>query len=267
VSGRPRWDPADYAAHSAVQEAWGRELAIRLGLRGAERILDVGCGDGRLTAWLAGLVPQGCVLGVDAAPEMIAHARRAFPESRHPRLRFEVCAAEQIGSLGLFDVVFCNATLHWIEEPANFFRAAAECLRPGGRLAVFGNARGNAAEVMEAVLRVVRRRPWRTWFRNLPRAWRLCRLEEYGAWLEAAGFGVVRLAEVDRCERFAGVEAFAGWIRTTWLPYTQRVPEGWRAGFVAAVVEDYLARRPVEPDGSVTVGMRRLELEAVRVRA
>ena len=68
-----------YAANSAVQQGWAREVIARLQLRGDEHILDVGCGDGKVTAELARAVPRGRVLGVDASPEMIAFAQQAFP--------------------------------------------------------------------------------------------------------------------------------------------------------------------------------------------
>jgi trans-aconitate methyltransferase len=260
-----RWDPADYAAHSAIQQAWGRELLARLPLRGDEQILDVGCGDGRLTAKLARAVPRGSVLGVDAAPEMIAFARERFPESSWPNLRFEVRDAGEVGALGPFDLVVSNATLHWVPDHAAFVCAAAQCLRPGGGLWVFANGRGNAQAVFEALCRVLRRRPWRPWFRPVPRPWQFHQPAQYEAWLEQAGFQVRRVEEVQRMERLANAGELAAWLRTTWWPYTQRVPEPLRTEFVGAIVREYLQRCPAEPAGTVPVAMVRLELEAVRI--
>ena len=53
------WNAADYAANSAAQQIWARELIAQLHLRGGEHILDVGCGDGKVTADLARVVPEG----------------------------------------------------------------------------------------------------------------------------------------------------------------------------------------------------------------
>ena len=61
------WDAADYAQHSSLQEAMAGEVMALLNLRGNERVLDVGCGDGRLTARIAERLPDGDVLGVDAS--------------------------------------------------------------------------------------------------------------------------------------------------------------------------------------------------------
>ena len=62
-----------------------------------------------------------------------------------------------------------------------------------------------------------------------------------------------------------GGPGLAGWIRTTWLPYTRRVPEDRRSALVEAVTEAYLAEHPPEKDGSVAVNMVRLEVEATRL--
>ena len=69
-----KWDPADYHKSSSAQYNWAMALIADLFLEGDERILDIGCGDGRVTAHLAGLVPSGSVLGIDLSPEMISFA-------------------------------------------------------------------------------------------------------------------------------------------------------------------------------------------------
>src|SRR5215471_20815038 len=82
------WDAADYAANSAQQQAWARELIARLKLRGDERVLDVGCGDGKVTAEIARALPDGSAMGIDASPQMIEFARTTFPVSRVSNLEF-----------------------------------------------------------------------------------------------------------------------------------------------------------------------------------
>src|ERR1043166_5653513 len=66
-----KWDPEDYAKHSSAQLAWARELIARLKLRGDESVLDIGCGDGKVTAELAAALPRGHVAGLDGSQEMI----------------------------------------------------------------------------------------------------------------------------------------------------------------------------------------------------
>ena len=95
-----KWNAADYAANSAAQQIWARELIAQLNLRGDEHILDVGCGDGKVTAELARAVPKGSVIGIDTSPEMIRFARKTFPRGKHPNLEFQIMDAREIIRLG-----------------------------------------------------------------------------------------------------------------------------------------------------------------------
>src|SRR5258706_15516090 len=91
-----KWNAADYAANSTVQQAWARELIAKLNLRGDEHILDVGCGDGKVTAEIARAVPRGSVTGADASPQMIGFAKKTFPAEKFQNLRFRVMDARKI---------------------------------------------------------------------------------------------------------------------------------------------------------------------------
>jgi trans-aconitate methyltransferase len=64
---------------------------------------------------------------------------------------------------------------------------------------------------------------------------------------------------------YAGRDGFAAWLRTTWLPYAQRVPEDLRKEFIAAVTDRYMAKHPPDAEGRVHVRMMRLEIDAVKV--
>src|SRR5690242_2945608 len=120
-----RWDPRDYAAHSAAQLHWARELLAKLQLRGDESLLDLGCGDGKVTAEIAGAVPQGTVIGVDSSPEMIAFAREAFPSTRFPQLQFHCMDVRSLQLDSIFDVVFSNAALHWVDDHLKVLRGVS----------------------------------------------------------------------------------------------------------------------------------------------
>ena len=72
-----QWNPADYARHSQGQERLARELLRLLNPQPYESVLDVGCGDGRMTFEIAKLARQ--VVGIDRSPEMVAFASPEFP--------------------------------------------------------------------------------------------------------------------------------------------------------------------------------------------
>src|SRR4051812_26134648 len=259
------WSAADYASNSVVQQTWARELIAKLNLRGDERILDVGCGDGKVTAEIARAVPKGAAVGVDASPQMIEFANKEFPASKTPNLEFYVMDARHIAFQRKFDLVFSNAALHWVDDHQAFLRGAGSVLRSGGRLMVSCGGKGNAHDVFLALRPEMRLKRWREFFRRMEAPYFFHSPEEYKKWLPRFGFKTrsVKLAPKDAT--YEGCDGFATWLRTTWLPYTQRVPEDVREQFIAAVVQRYVAKHPVDAKGSVHVRMVRLEIDATKV--
>ena len=257
------WNPADYAANSAVQHGWAREVIARLPLRGDEHVLDVGCGDGKVTAEIARAVPRGRILGVDASPEMIAFAQKTFPSSKIANLTFQICDARKLEALsGKFDLLFSNAALHWVDDHEAILRGAAAVLKPGGRLVVSCGGKGNAHDVFLALRPEMRRERWRKFFRRMPAPYFFYAPADYRKWLPKLGLNINDLKLAPKDATYAGAEGFATWVRTTWLPYIQRLPEPMREDFIAAVTHRYLAKHPPDAEGKVHVRMVRLEIDA-----
>jgi len=265
ATSTPRWNAAAYAANSVVQQSWARELIAQLPLRGDERILDVGCGDGKVTAELARAVPRGSVTGVDASPQMIEFAETTFPPAKNSNLTFRIADARKIKFDRPFDLIFSNAALHWVDDHQTFLKRASACLRPAGRLVISCGGKGNAHEVFLALRPEMRLKRWCEFFRKMPMPYFFHAPSDYEKWLPRFGFKINRLALAPKHATYAGREGFATWLRTTWIPYVQRVPEPLREEFIAAVVERYVARHPLEDTGLVHVRMVRLEIDALKV--
>ena len=139
-----------YERASALQQEWGTRLIAELDLRGTEHVLDLGSGDGTLTARIAELVPQGEVIGIDASEEMIAIARQKAARN----LRFLLLDINALVFFSEeFDVVFPNATLHWIINHERLLRNMWRSLRPGGVARFSFAGEGNCAHLI-AVVRV-----------------------------------------------------------------------------------------------------------------
>jgi len=259
-----KWNPADYARHSAAQLVWARELVARLKLRGDESVLDIGSGDGKVSAEIAAALPEGRVVGLDGSQEMIEFARANYGRERFANLEFVCTDARQIALQGLFDIVFSNAALHWIEDHLAVLSEMSRVLRSGGRIIISCGGRGNAVEIVEAFETVTARERWRKYFEGFLFPYHFYGPEEYSRWLPEAGLSPLRVELAPKDMSHPGAEGLAAWVRTAWLPFTERVPESEREAMIEEMVTEYLARHPVDAAGNVHVRMVRLEVEAVK---
>jgi len=262
MTATQHWNARDYAQHSSAQQQWAEELLPKLGLQGDESLLDLGCGDGKITALLAARLPRGQVLGVDLSPAMIELAQSRFPPTAYPNLAFVPMDAARLTLEPRFDRVFSNATLHWVADHLAVLRGVRACLRPGGRILLQMGGRGNAAAVFQALAEVVARPVWRGAFAGFANPYAFYGPEEYRQWLPQAGFHPLRVELIPKDMQHADAAGLRGWLRTTWFPYTDRLPAERRETFLAEVVAAYLHHHPVDPSGGTHVAMVRLEVEA-----
>jgi len=225
-------------------------------------LLDLGCGDGKVTAEIASLLPNGTVLGVDYSPEMIELAQSRFSAEENPNLSFQVVDALNLNFQNEFDVIFSNAVLHWVADHPSVLRGAADALKPGGRILFQMGGRGNATEVVAAMDKVRSMPEWRDYFVGFQFPYSFYGLEEYAEWLPQAGFAPMRVELIPKDMAHVDRSAFEGWLRTTWLPYIRRVKEERQQEFLDQVVDVYLTANPASSDGVVHVQMIRLEVEA-----
>lgn len=178
------WDAATYDRICDPQLAWAREQLGRLELTGAEVVLDAGCGSGRVTAELAERVPRGRVYAVDVAPSMVEHARRALGDRA-------IVLRQDLVELDLpepVDVIFSNATFHWVLDHDALFRALHRTLRGGGRLVAQCGGHGNIDAFRELADAVAGEEPFAAHFARWTRPWNYAGEVETAERLERAGF-------------------------------------------------------------------------------
>ena len=212
----------------------------RLELNGDETVLDAGCGSGRMTRHLVARVPRGRVIGVDAAPSMVALARERLGDAAElyeqdlleldlGRLRGER------GDLAEVDAVFSSATFHWVPDHERLFARLHSALRPGGRLEAQCGGRGNVAE-LDAALRALAGDPcFSDHLGDSASPWNFAEPEETEARLRRAGFGSVRVWLEEVIARPAEPRGF---VAASGLSvHLERLPEPLRDSFVDALMD------------------------------
>jgi trans-aconitate 2-methyltransferase len=219
------WNAASYERVSAPLEAMGREVLDRLELRGDERVLDAGCGTGRVTAALLERLPHGEVVAVDGSPAMVQQAR----ERLGPRVDARVADLTELELSPPVDAILSTATFHWIADHERLFERLHAVLRPGGRLVAQCGGEGNIAAVRAAIERV-----GEPSLEGWPGPWRFASPEETAARLERLGFDDVRTWRQDvRVEPGNPREYLETVVLGSHLP---RVPRDLRGAFVDAVL-------------------------------
>jgi trans-aconitate 2-methyltransferase len=258
------WNAQDYAKNSANQFQWAKELIPKLKLQGNESLLDIGCGDGKITAALARCLTNGRAVGIDSSKEMIRLAQQNFSGKDYQNLSFQVMDARKLTFQSEFDIVFSNATLHWIVDQKPVLIGVKRSLKPCGRLLFQMAGKGNAKDILGIINELVAVEPWKGFFRDMIFPYGFYDAEEYRAFLRDASLVVERVELFPKDMTHESAEGLAGWVRTTWLPFTDRLPVELRAKFVQEIVDRYLNQHPADGAGVIHVGMMRIEVEAYK---
>jgi trans-aconitate 2-methyltransferase len=255
------WHASDYYRQSGLQQEMAEEQLARLTLEGGERVLDVGCGDGKITAEIAAQVPRGSVLGVDPSRDMIAFASKRFGGTDHANLRFEVADARRLPYRNEFDLVVSFNALHWVPEQEAALGSIRVTLKPNGR-ALLRLVPGGLRESLEDVIEEIRQRKrWAGHFANFRRPYLHFMPEEYRALAQRVGFRVVRLHVEDKAWDFKKRETFVAFCRATFVEWTQHVPETeWKA-FITDVLDRYQSVAADNPQEANTFKFYQMEVE------
>jgi trans-aconitate methyltransferase len=235
MSSEPKqWDARLYESTSQFVWQYGDGVVSLLEPKPSERILDVGCGTGHLTARIAESGAE--THGIDASPAMVAQARQHYP-----KLSFQLINAAQFQTEDLFDAVFSNAALHWMLDADAVASAISRALKPGGRFVAEMGGHGNIAAI-EGALKSATHNYYPS-------------VGEYASLLEKHDFEVRLMTLFDRPTKLEGGEGgLREWVETFRADNTRPMEE----------VETEL-RPALFHDGSWFADYRRLRFVAVRV--
>jgi SAM-dependent methyltransferase len=244
------WDAERYEGKHSYVWQFGADLIDVLAPREGERILDVGCGTGQLTAEIAGRGAH--VIGLDSSTTMLGQARQNYPGQE-----FVLADATNFRFPEPFDAVFSNAALHWVKNAEAAVESIALALRPGGRFVAEFGGKGNIASIVSALATVFGEEVDRrcTWF--------FPSIGEYAPLLEKHRLEVREARLFDRPTPVEGEDGMDNWLRM----FCGKYFEGLSAeGTKEKIRELVTILRPSSyRDGVWTLDYRRLRVAAVKV--
>jgi trans-aconitate 2-methyltransferase len=221
------WDAGAYDRVADPMTRWGLDVLERLPLDGDERVMDAGCGTGRVTEQLVERVPHGHVIALDGSRAMIDTARRRLARFGD---RVEYVVADLGSPLPIdarLDAILSTATFHWVPDHDALFRSLAEVTRPGGWLVAQCGGYGNIGRIKRALAAI-----GDGWLG--PAHYETA--EDTQRRLAAAGYVDIDCWLTEEPTRFERGEPFETYLRTVALgPQVERLPEAERAAFVHAV--------------------------------
>jgi trans-aconitate 2-methyltransferase len=233
------WDATRYARLSALQQAMAAEVLALLELSGDERVLDVGCGNGRVTAEIATRLEKGLVVGIDPSAEMIDFASEHFGSSAHSNLRFETGDARRIPFRDEFDLVVSLNALHWIPDQGRALETIRAAMKPSGRAQLRLVPKGRRKSLEDVLEETRKSSRWAAYFFEFHDPYLHLTPEEYASLAQENALRVLSIQTADKSWDFGSRESFAAFGSVTFVEWTRVLPESERGAFVEDVLDRY----------------------------
>lgn len=250
------WEGTYYANHSDMQFGMAVKALQSITIPADAEILDIGCGNGRVTKYVSSLVPQGRVLGVDRSHTMVSKAQSYGTDS----LAFMQRDAVSLGFREQFNYVVSFNCLHWVDEIQVALKEIYASLIPGGQALILiapVQPRHSLHRVIDSVAKTER---WNSYFDKGDSIFTLYTFAEWAALIEKSGLIPENLKLIDASLDYANEKVFAEWM-AGWIPFGT-IPEAERQEYLQAIVNAYIAATPCEPDGKVHFRLEELIIVA-----
>lgn len=233
------WNAKEYAQQSSLQAAMAEEQLAQLSLQGDERVLDIGCGDGKITAAIATRLPQGSVLGIDPSHQMITFASSHFSCDVVANLSFQVADVRALSFEQEFDLIVSFNALHWVVAQDLALKSIHRALKPTGQAWLRFVGLGDRPSLESVIAATCQSERWRQHYRNFQQPYAHFTPTQYRHLAEQNGFEVLKIDLIDKAWDFGNRSAFQAFCQATFVEWTKELPAAQHLDFINDVLNRY----------------------------
>lgn len=254
----PFLNPSEYSRHSRLQYEFAHMMIKNAGIKPTDRILDIGCGDGKITADMANIVKQGQVIGTDISAQMIHFATRTYAQSN---LGFMVMDAEVNVFRKQFDLVTSFCCLHWVRQQLTALKGIKSALTDNGKAILLVPLRHE--ELYLAIESMVESEKWNQFFVGFVNPHIFFTREQYNQLLINAELSPQSLDEKIIPYTFRTKDEMERFLKA-WLPHIKRLPENLHDEFMTDIGNKFLEQNPQANSATITLPLRMLQVQALQ---
>lgn len=242
-----QWNGNDYAQNSSVQLSHAERLLNNLSLKGGENILDIGCGDGKITALLAKKIPQGIAIGIDPSDSMLDKAEITRKENDLLNLTFQKGFAEDFYLDQSFDHIIAIHVMHWIKEQEKALKNIHTHLKPQGHVHFILAPSKEGLPFHAALQKTLQN--WNQAFVDFANPQQVFDIETYRKLMVKAGFHIEAIHYLYHESTHQSKEKLKAWIKQ-WQPHAKYLPLADQASFLEQLINNYLIEIGIDPETS-----------------
>jgi trans-aconitate methyltransferase len=258
-----KWKPESYNKLSLAQDRAALRILDILNVRRDVDILDVGCGDGKISAKLSTLATDGSVIGLDKSREMINYAIKNYRNEKYSNLHFILQDAQEMDFQEKFDLVFSSFALQWVYDKNLFFKKVHKALRCNGQMSVVIPL--NISAELEYATQIITEAPeWCYFYKDFHPGWYFVDKYNLLHLVKESCFDITYFNSYVQEVHFSSLADFEEYVML-WFPYLFPLNDDLKNVFFSAVLNEYCKILPPKKDGSVIMKIPILSFIASKV--
>ncbi len=253
-------NPDKYSKNNNLQYGFAMRILSQANICPSDRILDLGCGDGRITCELAKLACDGSVIGTDISEKMIEHANSTY--AAQGNLRFMAMDTSKNIFKRQFDVITSFNSLHWVKDQKNALRGITEAATQDAKIVLLLSHRKSYYHFTLDTL--CSSSTWSTYFQNYSNPRSFFTKDQYAELLSSSGLGVILLKETEMIYEFSSIAELKSFLSAS-MANIKQIPEHLKEDFLEDFCVEFLNQSGCTNTSRIPLSFWCLEIFAKKV--